>query len=223
MSVAARPIAFLFAALAAASHAAGGHHAVDDATVLDPGQCQLETWADHFGPGGGAQHVGPACRVGDVEIGANLDRTRFDAAPSARFAGLQAKWVTRLSETVSTGIEVGPSWTRGRYDNTAVLVPLTWQPAADWLVHLNAGRQWNRVGPDRKLAGIATEWQLNDKLGFVAERFNDAFGRAARLGARWQVTPEVSLDLSRARAFADERGHWWTFGVTVVADGLVKH
>ena len=27
--------------------AAGGHHAVDDAAMLDPGQCQIETWFDH--------------------------------------------------------------------------------------------------------------------------------------------------------------------------------
>jgi len=24
--------------------AAGGHHAVDDATILDPGACEFETW-----------------------------------------------------------------------------------------------------------------------------------------------------------------------------------
>jgi hypothetical protein len=26
--------------------AAGGHHAVDSASILDAGQCQAETWAD---------------------------------------------------------------------------------------------------------------------------------------------------------------------------------
>ena len=33
--------------VAMAARAAGGHHSVDDATILDPGQCQLETWFEH--------------------------------------------------------------------------------------------------------------------------------------------------------------------------------
>ncbi|TFY96683.1 hypothetical protein [Ramlibacter humi] len=223
MNPAVRPLVLAIGACAAAAcDAAGGHHAVDDATILDPGQCQLETWADSFGPGGGAQHIGPACRFGAWEIGVNLDRARFGTAPAARAAGVQGKWVMKLSDQLSTGIVVGPSWQQGRYDNTMVLVPLTWQPSANWLVHVNAGRQWNRGGPGRNLAGIAAEWTAGEQLSFVAERFNDAIGRAARVGARWQLAPAVSLDLSRAHAFADARGRWWTLGLNFVADGAIR-
>ena len=60
------------------AHAAGGHHAVDDAAILEPGECQVETWADRERGGDRTLvHVGPACRIGPLEIGVNLDRTRM--------------------------------------------------------------------------------------------------------------------------------------------------
>lgn len=216
-----RAIALLWSAAAASAWAAGGHHAVDDAAIVDPGQCQVETWVDAFGPGGGAQHVGPACRVGAWEIGLNLDRTRFAREPAFRVVGPQAKWVTTFAEGWSVGVAAGPGWEAGRYNNTIVLLPLTWQPSRAWLVHANLGRQWVRGAPGRTLAGLAAEWTASETFSFVAERFNDPIGRAYRVGGRWQPNPLFSLDLSRARAFADARGSWWTLGVTLVADGVV--
>ena len=31
---------------AAGARAAGGHHAVDDAVMIEPGLCEFETWAE---------------------------------------------------------------------------------------------------------------------------------------------------------------------------------
>ena len=72
-------LAALTSSLAAVSsaQAAGGHHAVDDAALLEPGQCQVETWFDHeLGGERRLLHVGPGCRVGAVEFGLNFDRAR---------------------------------------------------------------------------------------------------------------------------------------------------
>lgn len=202
--------------------AAGGHHAVDDAVVLEPGQCQQETWVDRFGPGHGAWHLGPACRIGAWELGVNVDQVRFAGEPAFRIAGPQAKWAGTFASGWSAGVVLSPGWEAGRYKSTIAIVPVTWQATPSLLLHLNAGRELPRHGAGRTLAGVAAEWSANEQWSFVAERFNDTFGRAARVGARWQVTPSVSLDLSRARAFADARGTWWTFGVTFVADGVVR-
>lgn len=50
------------------ANAAGGHQAVDDATLLDAGRCKFERWAER--DTGGARslyHLGTGCRVGAVE------------------------------------------------------------------------------------------------------------------------------------------------------------
>ena len=57
--------------------AAGGHYAVDDAVILEPEACQVEFWIDKAADGRGTLlHAGPACRVGPVELGLNLDGVR---------------------------------------------------------------------------------------------------------------------------------------------------
>jgi hypothetical protein len=51
-------------ACAPSAHAAGGHHAVDDASILEPGQCQVESWVDRENGGNRSTlHAGTACRV----------------------------------------------------------------------------------------------------------------------------------------------------------------
>jgi hypothetical protein len=49
---------------------------------MEVGQCQFETWLED-GREHHLQHLGPACRVGAVELGLNLDRYNLaGAAPS---------------------------------------------------------------------------------------------------------------------------------------------
>jgi hypothetical protein len=210
---------FVVALTCTAAHAAGGHFTVDDATIAEPGQCQLETWAESPGAGD-ARHAGAACRVGAWELGLSADRARSVGGRAATAAGAQAKWVASLTETVGAGLSISPVWQRGRYESTALVLPLTWQAAREWQVHVNAGRQWNRGGPSNALAGIAAEWSPNEKWSVTAERFNDAAGRAVRVGGRWQPTPAFSLDLSRAKPPGDARRGWWTLGATFVGEGL---
>lgn len=50
------------------ARAAGGHHAVDDAAILEPGQCYIETWLGRETRGARRLlHAGPACRVAGVD------------------------------------------------------------------------------------------------------------------------------------------------------------
>src|SRR5262249_11293269 len=72
--------------------AMGGHFDVDDATVLAPGRCQVELWALH-GENARLGHVGPACRVGPVELGLVAERVSDDER-HANIVGAQVKWVT---------------------------------------------------------------------------------------------------------------------------------
>lgn len=220
----ARAAALLLCGVLASAPAfcAGGHHAVDDAATLDRGQCQFETWADRYGPGHGAWHAGSACRVGAWEVGVNVDDTRLGGGPASRVVGPQVKWATSIAAGWSAGVVLSAGWQAGRYQDTAALALLTWQPAPAWRLHANLGRDIPREGSGRTLGGVAAEWSAGEALGFVAERFNDGIGRGARVGARWQLTPGISLDLSRAHAFRDARGNWWTLGANFVGDGFLR-
>lgn len=115
-------------ASAGRAHAAGGHHAVDDAALLEPGQCQLETWWDR--ETGGTRtllHAGPACRIGTVELGLNLDRLRLDGTGTTTVAGTQIKWARPVHDSWSAGVVIGLAAQdhAPRFIGSTVVVPVT--------------------------------------------------------------------------------------------------
>lgn len=185
---------------------AGGHLDVDDAGTLDPGQCQYETWWGRAGPEPVTGfHFGSACRVGPVELGLNLDRFRAAGEPHALAIGPQIKWTwfgqapnARLSGAVSAGA----TWDhthRGRPGRQLVF-PFTWRAADRLQVHLNLGADWVPVtGARTGRAGIGTEWAINEQVSLLTER-NRAFGQwTSRAGARVNLTPLVSIDLTASQ------------------------
>jgi hypothetical protein len=196
------------------AEAAGGHHAVDDAAIADPGQCQVETWFDReLGGARALAHVGPGCRVGPVELGLNLDRTRAAADGMATSAGVQLKWATALSETLAVGIVVGSARQESAQTGPihGILIPFTWRPdpALQW--HVNVGRDLRRDGGTSH-GGVAVEWAAVPRWSFVGERFREQGANRWRLGARWSMTPALDVDLSRAGAPAAlTLGLAWTF------------
>ncbi|MEJ6021173.1 hypothetical protein [Ramlibacter sp. PS4R-6] len=204
--------------MAGPAFAAGGHHAVDDAALMERGQCQFEAWADGYRGGQASWHLGPACRVGAWELGVNIDRAGLPGEPAQRTFSPQGKWATDIAPAVSAGIVLTATWQGGRYAGFQPLVPVTWQAHPQVAVHVNAGRDIPHHAAGRNLAGAALEWTPQSAWSFVAERFNDATGRAARVGARWQPHPSLSIDVSHARSFGDARGHWWTLGATYVIE-----
>ena len=88
----ARLAALLCCGAAAHGQAVAGHFAVDDAALLEAGQCQLDTWVEREGSARSLLHVGPACRIGPVELGLNADRTQSSGQKPATIVGAQIKW-----------------------------------------------------------------------------------------------------------------------------------
>ena len=102
--------AYLCGLAATQTHAAGGHHSVDDAAILDAGQCQVETWTDqHANNAQDLLHVGPACRVGMVEIGLNLEREHGSEGRTVR-ASPQVKWAFAIGDSLSAGVLATAGW-----------------------------------------------------------------------------------------------------------------
>ena len=198
--------------------AAGGHFAVDSATILDRGECQVETWAAAWRGGAGSWHVGPACRTGAWELHLNFDGTNEPGAPASHAFVAQAKWVTQLAPRLGAGISLAWNTTDGRYTSFQPVALVTAQATRELQIHLNAGRDLPPGGGGRTIAGAAAEWAASKRWSFVAERFNDTDGRAVRIGTRWRHDPHFSVDLSRSHALGDARGQWWTFGVNYQFD-----
>lgn len=202
--------------LALSAQAAGGHHAVDDASILEPDQCSLETWAERQTGGDRTLiHVGPSCRVGPVELGLNLEREKFRGIDGKTVLGPQIKWAYSLTDDLSIGVVAAASFSTASssYVASSVVVPLTWRVAPSLAAHANYGRDLVRNGPNLPRGGLALEWSPTDTWSFVGERFVQARAHSSRLGARWTVTPGLSLDISRARSQGAAGPGWVTVGL----------
>lgn len=194
--------------------AADGHHAVDDATILDQGQCKIEGWLT----GGGGErllHAGAACRVGPLDLAAAAEYARPGGGSETGWS-LQAKWATELTSGFSVGLLVTPAWhahVRPRSQGTTVSGLGTW--ARDELaLHLNVGRDFVHGAADESRYGLAAEWAPLAAWSFVAERYRAGQAHFVRAGARWALGAGWSVDLSRARRLAGPGPSNWTFGAT---------
>lgn len=191
-----------------AGHAgAGGHFDVDDAGMLEPGQCQYEVWAGRIG-GAQAQrfaHLGPACRFGPIEWGLNVDRLAPAAGRIDVTVGPQLKWTffgQAADAPVSAALSAGAVVDVTQHGRTGgqFVVPVSWQAMPALVVHGNLGSDWaTRSGARTGRTGVAGEWALNPGVSLVAER-NRAFAQwTTRAGLRFNLTPLIGLDLSVAR------------------------
>jgi len=197
--------AMLLSTAAAGASAAGGHFDVDDATMLAPGHCQVETWLiAGRSPALHVAHLGPACNFAGVEWGFNADRIRLDDLRADAW-GPQAKWVTELvDKRLAMGGVLALTWRDGGPDRPLVTayVPVTaWFGANQQLqVNLNLGADHDAQFGHFRRWGLGADWSATDRLTLTAERREALGQRLTRVGARWALTPLVSVDASIARA-----------------------
>lgn len=207
-----RRVLFLVLWWSAAAVHAGGHFDVDDAGTLDPGQCQYEVWAGRFGVDRITDyHLGPACRVGPVELGLNIDRYSAEDA-HGYVVGPQVKWTylgqapdARLAAAISAGLSYDV--THGGHTGGQLVFPVSWRALDSLWIHANLGADWDTVNGERSgRGGLQAEWALNDRVSLMFERFR-AFGIwTSRGGLRYTVRPLLSIDLTGSRSGTD--GVW---------------
>ena len=194
--------AAMFAFVGASAVAAGGHFDVDDASVLDVGHCQYEAWLARS-PARSATllHVGPACRVGPVELGATFDRTQH-TREAGTWLGTQLKWVV---DPLIDRFSIGAAWNvafdvtnRGRPAHT-LYVPATWWAAERLWIHANAGIDWSPSGERMRRLGASVEWAATDIVTLIAERVTFSRDRTVRFGMRLSLNDKLAVDLSAAR------------------------
>ncbi len=209
-------LALSLLSLAMQAHAAGGHHAVDDAALLDVGKCKVEGWVEReTGGTRSLQHAGAGCRVGPVELGLNLDKEKQATSDAATTIGPQTKWAYPLNDVLSMGVVASAKFNSQspRYASSTLVLPLTWRVTDTLSAHANWGRNFLRGGVGQPRGGVSLEWAPISDLSLVAERFREAANNSTRLGARYALTPDVKLDISRARSLNAGGVSWWTAGV----------
>jgi hypothetical protein len=212
----ARTLTLSFGLASGAAWAAGGHHALDDATILEPDTCEAESWLTQSRGGQRLLHAGGACRVGPVELGAAAEHAREAGASGTGYA-LQVKWTTEVVPGFSAGFSLTPAWqahARPHYQATTLMGLATWTPREDVALHLNLGRDFVRASSDENRAGVSVEWFPREHWSLTAERYLEQQAHFVRAGLRWFATELWTFDVSRAQRLHGPGESTWTLGVT---------
>jgi hypothetical protein len=200
----------------AGAQAAGGHFAVDDASLLEAG-CEQETWVSHFQRGTQLLHAGVNCRVGPIEFDGAGESSRSQGVGSTQW-NLEAKWAHELDPSWSIGLDAQPFWSVQQdphYVGTRSYAILTWKPDEHLQLNADAGRDWLRRDRDFARGGLSFEWQAFGAWTLVGERFVDTGTHYARLGTHWAGERGWSADLSYAQRLAGPARSSWSLGLTV--------
>jgi hypothetical protein len=207
-------------AASSAAFAAGGHHSVDDAAILEPGQCEVETWFSRSKDAERVLHGGLNCRVGPIELGGASEYARFGGGSETAW-GLQAKWAAQVAPGFSVGVSLTPGWlarAQPRYQGAALVGLLTWSASEQLAFHANAGRDFVHGGEDQNRWGVSGEWTAEKGWSVVLERYRERATHLARAGARWAVNDAWSVDASYAHRLSGVVPSHWTLGATLLFD-----
>ena len=210
---------FLLGAVAGAgAWAAGGHHAVDDASILEPGACELEGWFDRSSGGARLLHAGAGCRVGPVELGVAAEHERQSGASQTGY-GVGVKWAREVAPGLSIGASAGPAWqarARPRYQGATVALLASWAATDSVNLHANLGRDLLHRATDEARAGVSVDWTFREGWQVMAERYRQEGSHFVRAGLRWEAAKDWTVDLSRANRLSGNGQSSWTLGLTRV-------
>lgn len=189
--------------------AAGGHFAVDDATLTDAGRCQIETWYARGNSNNDEFTFLPACNPGgNLELTFGFGRVQEDGARDT-LVELGAKTLFRTLEEDAFGLGLGVSLFHSHEDSRVIggeaLVPLSVELADDLQANLNVGWAWERDDRDAALWGVGVDYGFHDQVSLIAENYGSHRG-GTRFGAglRFAVAG-LDLDLAYDVARAERR------------------
>ncbi|WP_395398978.1 hypothetical protein ACHMW6_19150 [Pseudoduganella sp. UC29_106] len=187
-------------ALACTQAHAGRPMTTDDASILDPNSCQLETWTLRSRASNEFWAM-PACRVGEFELAAGAGRAGTSDARKT-YGVLQAKTVFKPLDVNDWGIGLafGTQFDtrKGLSGDRYAYVPISWSLNDDRLqLHTNLG--WLREkATQRDFAtwALGAEAQVAENGWLSLESFGRNDGRPSyQVGARmWLVQDRIQLD-----------------------------
>lgn len=176
----------------------------DDARVVDPEHCQLESWT--VGQTRAREWWAlPACNVGGtLELAAGGQRVQESQATGATTGLTQAKKLLKELQPGGVGLafSVGAVFDRDR-SLPYVNMPVSWMSAGEGtLLHLNVGASARpeRSGVDRTF-GVGLEQQFSESAWLIAERYSTSPQQwQAQAGVRWWIVPNrLQVDATSGR------------------------
>jgi hypothetical protein len=215
-------LAIALAAIAGSAYA-GRPLDTDDATIVDEGWCQLESWV--FGSNTTTRYwLVPACNpFGNLELKAGYAREQPDGAPGHNDYVLEAKTLLKPLAPNEWGFGLSASAVRagGGEDRTwgyTALFIASRSLADDRVrLHGNAGMLYTqRTRRLSGLWGIAGELDITERVTVLGEVVGvSGEGRLAQVGGRvWLVPERVYLDGTIGRSDISGPTHTvFTFGV----------
>ena len=216
------------AAIVAAAHCAGTHAArpfvTDDARIVDPGGCQIESFVKHQ-----RRHQEdevwflPGCTlVGPVELTLGGIRTDNANAGTSRSAIAQGKTLLRELRTNDFGLAltlgaarfntIDPALARGWSPYVNVIGSLSVLDDAA-IIHANAGSIRDRVmSRTRATWGLGAEIALTSRLFAIVEGYGQEAERPSRqVGLRFWVVPNrFQIDCTLGSQPGEPHSHSWT-------------
>ncbi|MRV74600.1 hypothetical protein GJ700_23095 [Duganella sp. FT92W] len=200
----------------------------DDAPILDPGQCQLETWVQRE-PTHTHYWVVPACNFhGDWELAAGAARIQArDGGLGMNQAVLQAKTLLAAPKDAPwrVGLVVADQFepANGLAGVWSVYAPLTVDLNGDRLQwHTNVG--WRRERHERPAATWATalEVAVGERSALTVESYGVRGGGAWRqLGVRYALVPgRADADIAWGeKSGSGRRERYYAAGLTIYTGG----
>jgi hypothetical protein len=220
-------------ALPASSHAARPM-ITDDARIVDPRSCQVESWAK-FNKQSTEYWALPGCNLGgNLELTLGGARTKADGESHASDVVMQVKTLLRPLKANDYG--VGLTFGQVSHPNTdrsssmvgdAYLnIPVSISFADDrFVLHTNLGAIHDRDQDRNRLTwGVGSETRLNSDLQLIAEVYGDDRTRAFHhLGLRYWVVPNrVQVDTTYGNRFAnDSEERWFTIGLRLLSPPML--
>lgn len=203
-------------ALSNAALAAGGHYAVDDATLIDPGRCAVEAWYARADGDNDDVTVIPACNLtGNLELGLGLSRLQ-EAGERDTVVEFAAKTLFRELEPGGWGwgLAVASTWGGAleRHEGAVAYLPLSVHAGEALVLHGNLGWAYERDDDDAAIWGVGADYGLTPWVNLIAETYGShRGGTELQVGLRFGIA-DGALDLSYGRSRADAGDDWVTVG-----------
>jgi hypothetical protein len=227
-----RTLPALLLALPLAAHAARPM-ITDDARVVDPRSCQLETWTKH-NANSDEYWALPGCNVGEnLELTYGGALTREDGDSNTTDVILQAKTLFRpfTTNNYGIGLVVGHARHPSVDEKSSMLgdayayMPASFSLANDALIlHVNLGWLHEKAEHQNKLTwGVGSETRLNERLQAIAEVFGDDREHPFyQVGLRyWLVRERVQIDTTYGnRMDQGNEDRWLSVGLRLLSPQL---
>ncbi|EYS93572.1 hypothetical protein CF68_26720 [Cupriavidus sp. SK-4] len=205
----------------------------DDARIVDPKSCQLESWMQ-FQSGGNELWALPGCNpTGNLELTLGGSLQRIDGGLDATNVQFQAKTLLKPLETNGYGIALSGGLIhhpnaeqRKLFGNLYVNVPVSVSFADDrFVAHLNVGANRDTENKQTRMTwGVGTETELHPRVFLIAETFGENRGKPSfQAGFRfWVVQDRVQVDTTYGNVFGGGTGaRFFTIGLRLLSPAFL--